>query len=206
MTITVVDYGIGNLASVMNMLKKVDADARLELAPEAIAAAEKLVLPGVGAFDAAMAEIESRGLREALNEAAMRRRVPVLGICLGMHLLTRESEEGEARGFGWIPASTVRFDVDRASERLRVPHMGWNTVVSRTDAPLLPDNLGELRFYFANSYHVTCDDQSDVIGVTTYGYEFPSVIGRDNIVGAQFHPEKSHKFGMAVLRNFVERY
>lgn len=206
MTITVVDYGVGNLASVMNMLKKAGAGAKLASTPEEIAAADKIILPGVGAFDAAMNEIRSRGLRDALDEAAMGRRVPVLGICLGMQLLTRGSEEGTESGFGWMPASTVRFDTKLMGEGLRIPHMGWNTVIPRTNAPLLPNGNGELRFYFANTYHVSCDDPAAVIGVTTYGYEFPSVIGRGNILGAQFHPEKSHRFGLAMLRNFAERY
>lgn len=206
MTITVVDYGVGNLASVMNMLKKAGADARLSSDPAEVASADKIILPGVGAFDAAVKQIRARGLWDALDRAATERAVPLLGICLGMQLLTRSSEEGFEAGFGWIPAETVRFDLSAVNGELRIPHMGWNVVHPRRDSPLLPAEDGEIRFYFANGYHVACDDPEDVIAVTNYGYEFASVVGHDNILGAQFHPEKSHRFGLAMLRNFSEEY
>ena len=197
----IVDHGVGNLASVLNMLKKAGAEAGLASDPKIVAKAEKIILPGVGAFDAAMAEIRRSNLDAALDHAVRIRGVPVLGICLGMQLLTRGSAEGTMAGLGWINASTIKFDVAMMGESLPIPHMGWNKVLPRGPDSILPKDE-ELRFYFANSYHVVCEDAADVIGVSHYGYDFPSVVKSHNIFGAQFHPEKSHRFGLEVLRRF----
>jgi len=198
--ITIVNYGMGNLGSVLNMLRRAGAPARVAATPGELRAAEKLLLPGVGAFDAAMARIEEGGFRPILDELALGRRIPVLGICLGMQLLTRGSEEGSRPGLGWIAGEARRFPAD---ETLPVPHMGWNTARPARISPL-GENLGaEPRFYFVHSYYVRVDDGRDSLFRTTYGLTFDSGVSRGNIHGAQFHPEKSHRFGLQLLKNFA---
>lgn len=198
--ITVVDYGMGNLGSVHNMLKRIGAAATITGDAEAVYRAKKILLPGVGAFDNAMLRINTSGLREALDRKAMVERVPVLGICLGMQLLTRSSEEGRLQGLGWIAATTKRFP---ALPGLKVPHMGWNVVVPTRESALTRGLPEESRFYFVHSYFVSVDDEQDSILKTTYGITFDAAIQHNNIYGAQFHPEKSHKFGMQLLKNFA---
>jgi len=201
--VTVVDSGVGNLGAIPNMLKRLGATATITNDADRIARADRLILPGVGAFDAAMSNLRRLGLVEILNEQVLGRRVPTLGLCLGMQLLAGESEEGTLPGLGWIPGRVVRFRLDGSDRSLHVPQMGWNTVRVVRPVALLAD-LGERpRFYFAHSYHLECDDPADVVGVTTHGYEFPSVVQRENVMGAQFHPEKSHRFGMKILGNFL---
>lgn len=199
--ITVVDYGMGNLGSIVNMFKRLAVPARLASTPAELAQAEKLVLPGVGAFDAAMERIAERGLRQVLDRKALEERVPILGICLGMQLLTRGSEEGRLPGLGWLPAETRRFQL----EGLKIPHMGWNEVTEKRANPLTRDLPPEPRFYFVHSYYVVPDDAALVLMEAHYGYPFAAVVGNGtNLFGAQFHPEKSHRFGMRLLANFSE--
>jgi glutamine amidotransferase len=201
--VTVVNLGIGNLGAIPNMLKRLGATATITDDADQIGRATKLVLPGVGAFDAAMSNLRRLGLGEVLNRQVLDRGVPVLGLCLGMQLLADGSEEGNEAGFGWIRGKVVRFRLDDADMSLRVPEMGWNTVRVVQPVALLRD-LGERpRFYFAHSFHMACADPADAVGVTTYGYEFPSVVQRQNVMGAQFHPEKSHRFGMKIFENFL---
>lgn len=200
--ITIVNYGMGNLGSLLNMFKRIGVKARIESAPEAIRDANKLVLPGVGAFDAAMQCInDAPRLREALDHKALIERVPVIGVCLGMQLLTRSSEEGKLPGLGWIAGEARRFP---RMEGLKVPHMGWNIAYPKTPSPLTHDLGIEPRYYFVHSYFVTVDDPEHSLMRTQYGIEFDSAIGNGNIYGAQFHPEKSHRFGMKILQNFAE--
>ncbi len=199
--ITIVNYGMGNLGSMLNMFKRIGVKARIESDAAAIRMAEKLVLPGVGAFDAAMRRINSApGLREVLDDKALVERVPVLGVCLGMQLLTRSSEEGKLPGLGWIAGATVRFP---RKTGLKVPHMGWNVAQPVTPSPLTTEVDSEPRYYFVHSYYVQVDDPAHSLMRTSYGLEFDSAVGRDNVYGAQFHPEKSHRFGMQILRNFA---
>jgi glutamine amidotransferase len=199
--ITIVDYGMGNLGSIQNMFKRLQVAARVTGDPAEIEHAEKILLPGVGAFDNAMQRINEGGLREALDRKALVEKVPVLGICLGMQLLTRFSEEGTVPGLGWIGASTRRFP---AAPGLKVPHMGWNVTVPTRENPLTRGLDGELRFYFVHSYYVTVDNEDDSILKATHGIAFDAAVMRGNIYGAQFHPEKSHRFGMQLLKNFAE--
>ena len=199
--IAIVDYGMGNPGSILNMFKRIGFKAAIVADPDRILAADKIVLPGVGAFDAAMSRINATGLRAVLDRKAAEDDVPILGICLGMQLLTRGSEEGKLPGLGWIPADTRRFP---AMPGLKVPHMGWNVALPATPCPLTRNLPDEPRFYFVHSYCVTVDDPSHSIMRTTHGIAFDSAIRRGSIYGAQFHPEKSHKFGMQLLKNFAE--
>jgi len=202
--IVIVDYGMGNIASIANMCRRIGARAIASGDESTIRAAAKLILPGVGAFDSGITSLESRGLREILELKALEERVPVLGICLGMHLMTQCSEEGRERGLGWVPARTVRFPEYFGDDKLRVPHIGWNTVrVMRTSA-LLDEGADEQRFYFVHSYHAVCEDSTGEIARSTHGYEFTSAFAFDNIFGVQFHPEKSHAFGMRLMKRFAE--
>jgi len=200
--ITIVDYGIGNLGSIQNMFKRIKVESVVTGDIDKIVAAKKILLPGVGAFDAAMQKINESGLKKVLDEKAMVEKVPVLGICLGMQLLTKSSEEGKLPGLGWIDAKTIRFQF--ADHSLKVPHMGWNLVYKKKESSLIKDLPGEPRFYFVHSYHVKCSNPSDVLTTTHYGIDFDSIIQHQNIYGAQFHPEKSHKFGMTLLQNFAQ--
>lgn len=203
--ITIVDYGVGNLGSILNMLKKVGAKAQTSSDPVVLRAAEKLILPGVGAFDAGMKKLNETGLVPVLNELVLDKKVPVIGLCLGMQLMTKRSEEGTEAGLGWFDAETVRFKFGPENAHLKVPHMGWNTLDIRRQHPLVADLGPEPRFYFVHSYHIVCADEAEVVANTDYGYPLAAVINRENIMGAQFHPEKSHKFGMQLLKNFAER-
>jgi glutamine amidotransferase len=200
--ITIVNYGMGNLGSMLNMFKRIGVPARLESDPDVIRGSEKLVLPGVGAFDAAMQRINSiPGLREALDQKALVEQTPVLGVCLGMQLLTRTSEEGRLDGLAWIPGVSRRFP--RLSG-LKVPHMGWNVANCSRPSRLTKNAGDEPRYYFVHSYYVQVEDPAHSLMRTHYGLDFDSAIGRGNIFGVQFHPEKSHRFGMQILKNFAE--
>ncbi|MBI4375240.1 MAG: imidazole glycerol phosphate synthase subunit HisH [Elusimicrobia bacterium] len=198
--ITVVNYGIGNLGSIQNMLKRIGVSSIVTNDLEDISKARKLLLPGVGSFDNAMARIDSRGFRRILDHKALKERIPILGICLGMQIMTRSSDEGKLSGLAWVPASTIRFP---AQPGTKVPHMGWNRVIPTRDSPLTKDLPDESRFYFVHSYYVRVDSEEDSILKTDYGIRFDAAIQRGNIFGAQFHPEKSHKFGMRLLMNFA---
>lgn len=204
--ITLIDYGVGNLGSIQNMLKKLGAESAIASDITAIERATKLILPGVGAFDAGMGQLNASGLRPALDAAVLQRKLPVAGICLGMQLMTDGSEEGQLPGLGWVPAGTVRF-VPAPGEIMKVPHMGWSVVTGAKASPALDFLDGESRFYFVHSYHVRCRDREDVLLTAQYGsVGFDAAFERGNILGFQFHPEKSHRFGMALLKAFLERY
>ena len=184
------------------MFEAIGADASVVSEPEAANQCKRLVLPGVGAFDAGMKAIHERGWFEMLNHLAFERRVPLLGICLGMQLLCRRSDEGVLPGLGWIAADVLAFR--REQHNIKIPHMGWNVVRATQDNPLIPMGLEEQRFYHVHKYHAVCDSDESVLGFTHYGYDFATVIRRANIYGVQFHPEKSHKFGMNLLRRFAK--
>ena len=198
--ITIVDYGMGNLGSIRNMLRRVGASATISGDPAVLAESEKLLLPGVGHFDAAMQQIAERGLREVLDHKATVERVPTLGICLGMQLLTRGSEEGRLPGLGWVDAEVRRFPPDRG---LKVPHMGWNEVTATRPSSLTAGLGDDARFYFVHSYYVQVDRRDDAVLTASYGVTFDAAIEAGTIYGAQFHPEKSHRFGMQLLANFA---
>lgn len=203
--IAIIDIGVGNLGAIKNMLRKVGAQAEITGNAGVIKAADKIVLPGVGAFDHGMEALAASGLTEVLNEQALEARKPVLGICLGAQMLGRKSEEGALAGLGWIDMDVVRFPRDTG---IKIPHMGWNTVTpTKPDGrthPLFTGSEATPRYYFVHSYRFACDRPEDVAGTCVYGAPFAAAVARDNIWGVQFHPEKSHRFGAALLRNFAE--
>lgn len=205
-TITVVDYGLGNVGSVMNMLKRIGQRTVLAARPEDVAKAEVLVLPGVGHFDAGMKKLRESGLAEALDARVMRDKVPILGICLGMQLFTKGSEEGDLPGLGWLDAETRRFTFPaELRQQLPVPHMGWSDTTGHDPGlfPVVTDATEKPRFYYVHSFHVACKEPADVAATCMYGFEFTAAVRRGHLFGTQFHPEKSHHYGVRLLEAFV---
>ena len=202
--ITIINYGMGNLGSIANMLKRIGYSSEISSDAGKIDAAEKIILPGVGHFDKAMVNIEKLGLKELIRKKALVDKTPMLGICLGMQLMCKSSEEGSKPGLGLIDAEVKRFHFSQNS--LKIPHMGWNLVSRQKESRLFSTNNTAPRFYFVHSYHVVCAHHEYVLTTSNHGYEFVSAFEQDNILGVQFHPEKSHRFGMELLRNFIERY
>ncbi len=200
--VTIVNYGMGNLGSVQNMFKRIGVPSQITSDLNEIAAATKIMLPGVGAFAAAMQLIHDGGFREVLDKKALVEKVPVMGICLGMQLLTNSSEEGNVKGLSWVDAETKKFSFE-VGTKLKVPHMGWNLVNEVNPSELTKDLPEEPRFYFVHSYYVQVNNKADQLMTTHFGHDFDSIIQHENIYGAQFHPEKSHKFGMKLLENFA---
>jgi imidazole glycerol-phosphate synthase subunit HisH len=198
--ITIVDYGMGNLGSVFNMFKKIGVASKITSDLEEIKTATKLLLPGVGSFDKAMQRINTSKIKEVLDYKVLTEQTPILGICLGMQLLTNSSEEGIEKGLGYINASAKKFSFE--DNKMKIPHMGWNLVHKSTKSKLTDGFIQESRFYFVHSYYVEVENQENSILKTNYGLEFDSAIQHENVYGAQFHPEKSHKFGMKLLENF----
>lgn len=199
--IVIVDYGVGNLLSVSNMLRKAGGDVLISSDPSDVLVADKLLLPGVGHFDHGMKMLNASGLRDALDCFALDLRRPVLGICLGAQILGKASEEGRAPGLGWLDMDCRKLP---SLPGIRVPHMGWNKIVFKKSSPLI-DTLGEdARFYFVHSYHMVCADADDVLATAVHGIEFTCAVQRGNIMGTQFHPEKSLRHGLALMQAFVE--
>ncbi len=200
--IGIIDYGMGNVGSIANMLKRIGAASKITRDPATLEACERLVLPGVGAFDAAMRQLQSLGLIEGLHRLVVEQRKPILGICLGMQLMTEGSEEGVLSGLGWIPGRTVRFQAD-GDAQLKIPNMGWRHIRLRNGSPIYASEMDHRRFYFVHSYHVQCRDGKDVIAMANHGGEFVASFSRNNVHGVQFHPEKSHRYGMQLLADYV---
>ena len=201
--IVIVDYGIGNLASVLNMFKKIGVkDVKISGSTQVLILASKVLLPGVGAFDTGMKNLQQSGLIPLLNQKALIEKVPVLGICLGMQLLGRSSEEGELPGLGWIDAETVKFN-PAPNLKLKVPNMGWNYISVKYSNPLI-EMHSRNRFYFVHSYHVKCIDKNQELATSNFGGDFTCMVNKGNIYGTQFHPEKSLKYGMKILENFAK--
>lgn len=194
--------GTGNIGSVVHVLRRLGTHAQVSNDPSVIGRATKLILPGVGAFDAAMERLGSGMIREALDSRVLEDRVPVLGICLGMQLMAASSEEGVVPGLGWIPGRVVRL-VGHADRSVRLPHMGWNTASPMKTSRWVGELMPRSHYYFVHSFGVECRDRDDVLMQTTYGRTFDSAFERDNIVGVQFHPEKSHRPGRGILASFL---
>ena len=204
--ITIIDYGIGNLGSIKNMLKKAGVKSRISSTEEEIGEAEKLILPGVGAFDYGMSQLRNAVYFDTLNKRVQEDKIPVLGICLGAQLLTEGSEEGELPGLGWIKGRTIKFREEKMDDKLKVPHMGWNEVETKKESRLFEDMYEEPRFYFVHTYHIKCEEERYVLVLSCYGYDFLAGVENENVVGVQFHPEKSHKYGLKLLTNFANNY
>jgi len=199
--IAIINYGLGNLTSIQNMCRRLGIDAVITKDPEVIRAAEKLILPGVGHFKKGMENLENSGLRNLLDELVLKEKRPILGICLGAQLMTKHSEEGDVEGLGWVDAKTVRFDQEKING-LKVPHMGWSDVSIKDNNPLWLNVPEDPRFYFVHTYHFLFEKENEISAQSTHSYEFACAFHKENIFGTQFHPEKSHKFGMKILENF----
>ena len=199
----IIDYEMGNVGSIRNMLKYLGFSAVISRDEATLRSAKRLILAGVGAFDGGMNNLNKFNLIEILSQRVFEAGVPIIGLCLGMQLFTKGSDEGAQPGLGWLPAYTKKFRFDNGSAHLKIPHMGWNQVVVKKDSPLVRDLPEEPRFYFVHSYYCVAEDPSDILLETEYGGRFTSGMSRKNVFGVQFHPEKSHKFGMRILDNFV---
>lgn len=202
--IIIIDYGMGNLGSISNMLKFIGVDSIITSDHEIINKANKIILPGVGHFDRAMDNINKLDLLELLKKKANIDKIPFLGICLGMHLMCTHSEEGNRDGIGLIAANVVNFNLEKT---YKVPHMGWNEIEPTKPFPILDNLDNNSRFYFVHSYYVETNEPSNILTYTNYGMKFASgITNSENIFGVQFHPEKSHKYGVTLLKNFIEKY
>ena len=197
----IIDYGVGNLGSLLNMCKHIGVKAEIGRSKEQILDASHLLLPGVGAFDRGMTALKESGMLRALNEAVLEKQTPVLGICLGMHLMTSGSEEGTMPGLNWIDASVQRIS---SNGKVKVPHMGWSRLDVSPESKIFNGAEKNARYYFVHSYCVKCKDEKDSAAQVLYGERFDVAFERDNIFGVQFHPEKSHQFGMQILKNYTD--
>lgn len=204
--IVIVDYGLGNLGSIKNMLNKIGVDSLITSDKEIINDAQKLILPGVGAFHTGMRNLAELNLIDVLNKKVLVEKTPVLGICLGMQLFTNHSEEGDSSGLGWIDAETVKFNPGESREKISIPHMGWEFVDQTKNSNLFSEMYDKPKFYFVHSYYVKCRNKEDISLTANYIHSFVAAFEKDNIIGVQFHPEKSHKYGIKLYKNFVENY
>lgn len=201
--IVVIDYGMGNLYSVAKAFRRLQVDVKISSNLDDISSAEKLILPGVGHFKRGMENLAERGLIETLNDQVLNKKIPILGICLGMQLFTKHSEEGDRDGLGWINAQTVKFKFED-QRKFRVPHIGWNTNEAQNTSALFNNIEEDASFYFVHSYYVDCNDTDAIVTNAEYGRQFTSTVSKNNIYATQFHPEKSHDQGLALLKNFVD--
>lgn len=202
--IGIVNYGMGNTGSILNMLKKIGVEAIITNEKQELEQVDKIILPGVGTFDQGMYHLQSLNLVEFLRDLALNKQIPFLGICLGMQLMGRKSEEGHlpVKGLQLIPFDNIKFDFS-LDTNLKVPHMGWDVVELTQSDPLLAGIESTQRYYFVHSYHAVCDNYKNVLMSCDYGYKFVAAVKKENVYGVQFHPEKSHKFGLKLLENFA---
>jgi imidazole glycerol-phosphate synthase subunit HisH len=201
--ISIVDYGVGNIQAIANIYKRLNIPVRIAGTAEELAGAERVILPGVGAFDWAMARLNNSGMRARLDDLVLSKGRPVLGICVGMQMMAKRSEEGTLEGLGWIDGEVKKFEWAAPSQRAYLPHMGWNDVEPRCRECLFQDIGDTGRFYFLHSYYFAPKDQNTILGVTDYGGPFASCVRAGKMYGVQFHPEKSHQWGIQLLKNFA---
>lgn len=202
--ITLIDYGVGNINAFVNVYKRVDVPVKIAKTKEDLIGAEKLILPGVGHFDHAMTQLNNSGMRDALDELVLEKKIPVIGICVGMQMMANDSDEGDMEGLQWIDASVRKFDETKIHQVTRLPHMGWNDVKPVKNISLFNGLETDAIFYFLHTYYFECNKQDDVMAVTEYGGEFASAAHHENKYGIQFHPEKSHSYGEILLHNFAK--
>ena len=201
--VSIIDYGVGNIRAFAQLYRRLNVAVEVADTPQAVAAAQRLILPGVGAFDWAMSRLDASGLRASVDAAVMERKVPVFGVCVGMQMMAKRSDEGSLPGLGWIDADVRHFSAIGADDRQPLPHMGWNDVVPAGGDSALFSGITDPRYYFLHSYCVVAHDQADVLATAHYGADFAAALHRDNIYATQFHPEKSHEWGRALLHNFA---
>lgn len=204
--IRIVDYKVGNVGSIRNMFRRLGINSHVASAPTELPDASLIVLPGVGSFDYGMMRLQEGGWPAPLSNVAREGKVPILGICLGAQLMMEGSEEGKEKGLGFFRGKGRRFDFSNPPMPLKVPHMGWNEIGPTREHPLFSDMPKDPRFYFVHSFYLEAQEPNDVLATTTYGIDFPSVLLRDRIVAMQFHPEKSHRFGMKLLENLLRHF
>lgn len=204
--ITIVDYGLGNIRAFQNVYKRLNVEIKLASSVADLSSASKIILPGVGAFDHAMEMLNQSGMRDCLDNMVLVHKVPVIGICVGMQMMANSSDEGVSQGLGWIDGVVTSLDSSRAinSIDLPLPHMGWNNIEAKQDSVLFKDLDAQKNFYFLHSYYFQCNNSSNVLATSNYGFDFACVVNKENIYGIQCHPEKSHHNGVALLKNFAE--
>ena len=202
--ITLIDYGVGNISAFLNIYKQLNIPAKTAKTEKDLHDADKIILPGVGHFDYAMQRFNNSGMRDKVNDLVLIEKKPVIGICVGMQMMAKRSDEGILEGLGWIDAVVNKFDDAQRSAKMPLPHMGWNDVYPVTDNPLFKNLEKEARYYFLHSYYFQCHNSQDIIAEAEYGIKFTCAVNHHNFYGVQFHPEKSHHFGIQLLRNFAE--
>jgi glutamine amidotransferase len=202
--ITLIDYGVGNIFAFQNVYKRLDIPTKIAKTQKDLIGAEKLILPGVGSFDYAMAQLNASGMRDKLDELVLVDKIPVMGICVGMQMMGNRSDEGALEGLKWIDAAILKFDERLIQQRTKLPHMGWNDVSPVKEHPLFVGLEQDAIFYFLHSFYFQCENPLDRIAVSEYGLSFSSAVNKDNIYGIQFHPEKSHQYGEKLLHNFAK--
>tara|TARA_B110000908_G_C10197421_1_gene423650 strand:+ start:460 stop:1074 length:615 start_codon:yes stop_codon:yes gene_type:complete len=202
--ITLIDYGVGNIFAFQNVYKRLDIPTKIAKKQEDLLDAKKLILPGVGSFDYAMEQLNASGMREKLDELVLVKKIPVIGICVGMQIMGNRSDEGKLDGLKWIDSEILKFDESLIEQRTKLPHMGWNDVAPVRNQPLFIGLEKKAIFYFLHSFYFKCNNPTDTIAVSDYGLSFSSAVNKDNIYGIQFHPEKSHQYGEKLLQNFAK--
>lgn len=202
--IGIVNYGSGNIQAIANIYSRLNIQTKIITEPSELHEADKLILPGVGAFDETMKQLIESGLKEELNKLVVLQQKPILGICVGMQIMAESSEEGNLAGLGWIKGKVKKFDISSFTHKPYLPHMGWNTITPKIDHPIFSNLDAEQGFYFVHSYYFECIDESNVLATSDYGIEFSSAVYNNNIFGMQFHPEKSHSNGIQLLENFAK--
>jgi|ERR1035437_5138083 glutamine amidotransferase len=201
--ITIIDYGMGNLFSINKKIAHFKINSIITSDPKVIKNAEKLILPGVGHFQKAIENIKNLNLYDSINEAVLIKHKPILGICLGMQLMAKYSEEGNANGFGWFDAEVINFRIENKL-KYKIPHIGWNQIIKTKDSSLMKGIQDSSEFYFVHSYHIKPNAPSDILNETDYEQRFVSAIEKENIFGVQYHPEKSHDAGETLIKNFID--
>jgi glutamine amidotransferase len=201
--ITIIDYGVGNIFAFQNVYKRLNIPTKIATTSQDLSDAKKLILPGVGSFDYAMAQLNASGMRETLDELVLKQKVPIIGICVGMQMMGNRSDEGILDGLKWIDSEIIKFDINLIKQRTKLPHMGWNDVLPISDHPLFHGLNKEAIFYFLHSFYFKCNNPKESIAISNYGISFSSAVNRENIYGIQFHPEKSHEYGEKLLQNFA---